>query len=187
MHDLGPPKGVAGRRGDGGHDDPDDDVDDDGELDLDDIDPALLEAAVQQLALAPDGYQVPDSDLMQHRTEGVGEDQDEEGSPISDGEDDQEEVQGLAEILDGVDADGQHSDEGVGKQILRGGQNIEDDQQLDEDDEDEDDLPDVEVREMSEKLKLLHEQDHDQDDERALRQMRQQMEEDEDDMVEDDD
>ena len=48
-------------------------------------------------------------------------------------------------------------------------------------------LPDVEVREMSEKLKLLHEQDHDQDDERALRQMRQQMEDDEDDMVEDDD
>lgn len=42
------------------------DEDQEDELELDDIDPALLEAAVQHLALAPDGYQVPESELMQH-------------------------------------------------------------------------------------------------------------------------
>ena len=58
MHDLGPGKAGVERQV---QDDVEDDVDEDDreELDLDDIDPALLEAAVQQLA--------------QHRTEGVGE------------------------------------------------------------------------------------------------------------------
>lgn len=73
MHDLGPGKGVGERRveGQGEDDDLDDDDDDGEELGLDGIDPALLEAAGH--ALAADGYQVPDSELMRHRTEGVGE------------------------------------------------------------------------------------------------------------------
>jgi hypothetical protein len=93
--------------------------------------------------------------------------EDAEGSPISGEEDDRAEVAGLAAILNGVNADGQHSDEGVGKQILRGGQNIEDDQHLEVEDDDEDDLPDAKVREMSEQLALLHgpaRQDDDDDE-----------------------
>lgn len=59
--------------------------------------------------------------MMQHRTDGAGEGEVEDGAPITDEEDDRAEVQGLAEILNDVHGDGQHSDEGVGKQILRGG------------------------------------------------------------------
>lgn len=165
MHELDPRK--ANQRQVRQEMEDDEDQDGDEVLDLDDIDPALLEAAVQQLAMAPDGYQVPESELMQHHSDG--EQQQEGESPITD-PDDPEEDQGLAEILDGVNGDGQHSDEGVGKHILRGGQNIEDDQQIDGDDED--DLPDVEVREMSEKLKLLNAQDLDPEGQHALQQMR---------------
>ena len=68
MHDLDPRKAnqrqVRQEMGD------DEDQDEDQVLDLDDIDPALLEAAVQQLAMAPDGYQVPESELMQHHSDG---------------------------------------------------------------------------------------------------------------------
>lgn len=100
---------------------------------------------------------------MQRRPDVAGEGHVDEGPAITDEEDDREEVQGLAEILNDVHGDGQHSDEGVGKQILRGGQNIEDDQHLEVegDEDDEDDLPDVEVREMSEKLKMLNDQRQD--------------------------
>ena len=150
IHELATGKGAERRMQASAEDD-----DDDGEeLDLDDIDPALLEAA--QLGLR-EGFQVPGSELMQRRPDGAGEGDVEEGPPITDEEDDREEVQGLAEILNDVHGDAQHSDEGVGKQILRGGQNIEDDQHLEVegDEDDEDDLPDVEV-EMSEKLKMLN-------------------------------
>lgn len=167
VHDLGPGKAMAERRVED-HDDDEDD-DDDEALDLAGMDPALLERAGQQLAMAADRYAVPDSDLMQQRTEGVGEEQVEDGSPISAGDEDQEDAQGLEELLGDVHGDGQHSDEGVGKQILRGGQNIEDDPQLEVDDDD--DLPDVEV-EMSEKLKLLQ-RGAEEEEQRALRQLRQ--------------
>lgn len=159
IHELATGKGADRRMQASAEDDDDDD--DGEELDLDDIDPALLEAA--QLGLR-EGFQVPGSELMQRRPDVDGEGDVEDEPAITDEEDDREEVQGLAEILNDVHGDAQHSDEGVGKQILRGGQNIEDDQHLevegDEDDDeldedDEDDLPDVEV-EMSEKLKMLN-------------------------------
>lgn len=91
------------------------------ELNLDDIDPALIEAA-GQLGLDRDAFAGPDSEMLQRRVDGDGVNQvDDDGVADSDQEDDQAEVQGLADILNDVKADGQHSDEGVGKQILRGG------------------------------------------------------------------